>query len=216
MYKSLLTTTNNTRVVSGKIWRSDVVAHITPEDEEMLKAKGMTTVIDLRNEDEVTKCPCALKDKADFEYHNFPIAEGAMPPPTLEGVPSSYMRIAGSKNIGNVFRTIAHARDGVIFGCTAGKDRTGVVTAVLRLLAGDEDETIIKDYAVSREYNKKRLEAFLAEHPEFDRSVIMAQEVSMERFLELFRERYVSAEDYLQGLGLDDKEIQAIRDKLII
>lgn len=216
MYKSLLETTNNTRAVSGRIWRSDVIAEMTREDEAMLKAKGMTTVIDLRNEDEVTKHPCALKDKADFEYHNFPIAEGAMPPPSLEKVPCSYMRIAGSMNVGAVFNTIAHAREGVIFGCTAGKDRTGVVTAVLRLLAGDEDETIIKDYAVSREYNKKRLEAFLAEHPEFDRSVIMAQEVSMERFLELFRERYVSAEDYLQGLGLDDKEIQAIRDKLTV
>lgn len=216
MYKSLLETTNNTRVVSDRIWRSDALTELSGEDEAVLKAGGMTTYIDLRNDDEVTKRPCALKDNADFEYHNFPIAEGAMPPPTLEDVPSSYMRIAGAKNIKAVFKTIAGARDGVIFGCTAGKDRTGVVSAVLRLLAGNDDEAIIKDYAVSREYNKKRLEAFLAEHPEFDRSVIMAQEVSMERFLALFREKYGDAEYYLSALGLDDKEIQAIRDKLTV
>ena len=216
MYKSLLETTNNTRALSGKIWRTDAVNELSAADKLMLMEKGLTEFIDMRTDDEVKKRPCAMEGESDFTYHHLPISEGAAPPSTLEGVPLSYMRIAQAKNIAAVFHAIADASDGVLFGCTAGKDRTGVVSAVLQLLRGDDEVTIINVYVISREYNKKRLEEYLASHPEADREVVLANEKSMEKFLGLFREKFGTAENYLHTLGLSEQEIQILRDKMTV
>ena len=55
--------------------------------------------------------------------------------------------------IKGVFKTIVNAPGGVLFHCTAGKDRTGVVSAILLTLVGVSDEDIVYDYAISREFN---------------------------------------------------------------
>lgn len=115
-----------------------------------------------------------------------------------------------------VFTTIANAPEGVLFHCTAGKDRSGVVSAILLALAGVADEDIIYDYTISRELNKERLEAFLAAHPEIDREVVLANEKTMDRFLQMLREKHGSIEEYLLDMGLTEDEIQKLKNKLIL
>lgn len=137
-----------------------------------------------------------------------------MPPGSLEEVPVSYMEIAGAACMKDVFKTIADAPEGVLYHCTAGKDRTGVVSAILLSFLGVSEEDIVYDYAISREFNKVRLEAFLKEHPEINREIVLANEKSMQRFLELFMNRYRSAEQYLLKLELDMEHIQALRKML--
>lgn len=73
------------------------------------------------------------------------------------------MEIAHAVCMREIFKTIANAKSGVLFHCTAGKDRTGVVSAILLALVGVADEDIVYDYAISREFNKQRIEAFLKE-----------------------------------------------------
>lgn len=112
-------------------------------------------------------------------------------------------------------KLLQNADGGLLYHCTAGKDRTGVVSAILLTLVGVSEEDIVFDYAISRELNKGRLEAFLKEHPEIDREIVLANEKSMLMFLELFRERYCSANQYLLEIGLTSGEIQKIIEKLI-
>ena len=69
--------------------------------------------------------------------------------------------------------------------CTAGKDRTGVVSAVLLSLAGVSDEDIVDDYVISRELNKDRLQAFLEEHPEVDINTVMPNESNIKAVLKV-------------------------------
>ena len=64
------------------------------------------------------------------------------------------MDIATAKNMSEVLKVLAEAESGVLFHCTAGKDRTGVVSAIILMLCGVERETIVRDYVVSREYNR--------------------------------------------------------------
>lgn len=52
------------------------------------------------------------------------------------------MEIAHADCIKGVFKTIANSPGGVLFHCTAGKDRTGVVSAILLALVGVSDEDI--------------------------------------------------------------------------
>lgn len=225
--KSILEGTMNTRdlglyriggmdryTIPDRIYRSDRCEILNQHDKELLLSRGITTVVDLRCESETSKAPSAFAEDTDFEFYNFPVIEGENPPKSLEDVPDSYMKIAASAAMKDVFATIADAPGGVLYNCTAGKDRTGVVSAVLLALAGVSDEDIIYDYCISREFNNVRLEKFLKDHPEIDREVVMANEKSMVGFLKMFRAKYISAEKYLLKLGLEDASVKKLKAKL--
>ena len=171
--------------------------------------------IDLRSEQEAEAKPSAFARDDDFIFFHYPIVEGMLPPKSFEDVPVSYMEIAHADCMGAVFKTIANAKGGVLFHCTAGKDRTGVVSAILLALAGVSDEDIVYDYAISREFNKQRLEAFLKEHPEIDREIVLANEKSMISFLKMMRAKYDSLEQYLMNIGIEEMDIKQLKNKLV-
>lgn len=226
-YKSLLSATTNTRDLGGyptasgdisvrnRIWRSDAPIVWQPSDAKVLIEHNMRTIIDLRTDGEIERHPCAYSRGNGFDYRHFPIAAGSVPPPALEDVPASYLQIAIQKETADALRTIAEAETGVLFCCTAGKDRTGVVSAILLLSCGVNREIVIDDYAVSREYNKERLEKYLSEHPEVDRRIVLANEISMARFIDLFFARFESVESFFVQAGLSLEHLQRIRRKLL-
>ena len=224
-YQSLLPSTGNTRDLGGymttaglteynRIWRSDVTAAMTAEDICILRDNGITTVIDQRTDGERARKANALDGAEGFSYHHFPIPEGSEPPDTFEEVPESYMRIAGAVNIGAVFRTIAQTEGGVLLQCNAGKDRTGVVSAILLLAAGVSREDIVRDYTLTAGYIGEMLEAYLSAHPETDRRIILSDRLTMTRFLDSFTEKYGNVRSYLHSTGLTDGETEAIINRL--
>ena len=228
MPKSILESTLNTRelgmyriqgtkhyTISNRIYRSDRCETLSTIDKQHLLDRGITTIIDLRSEQEAEVKPSAFATDSDFMFFHYPIVEGMLPPNSLEDVPLSYMEIAHANCMPDVFKTIADAKSGVLFHCTAGKDRTGVVSAILLALAGVSDADIVYDYVISREFNKKRLEAYLKEHPEIDREIVLANEKSMRSFLELLRKKHNSVEQYLSDIGVTDSEIQRLKNKLV-
>ena len=165
----------------------------------------------------VLRSSCPTNTNADdiaFLREHCPITEESEIPASVEAVPVSYMEIAGAVEMPEVFRCIARAPEGVIFHCSAGKDRTGVVSAILLLHAGVERRDIVYDYALSREYNRSRMEALIKRRPEIA-DIVTPKEAYMERFLELFREKYSDTTHYFKGLGLTEEEIINIRSKLI-
>lgn len=227
IYKSLLSCSYNTRELgsiktsdggitkNNIFWRSDVTSVPTEEDIEKLLSTNITTIIDMRTDEEVQKTPNGLAGMDGFEYHHFPITEGSGVPESLEAVPRSYMDIALAKNMPYVMKTIAESDSGVLFHCTAGKDRTGVVSAIILMLCGADREDIVSNYVVSREYNHKRLEAFLAAHPEVDRNIVLANEKSMNGFIELFTERFGNVESFFEYIGLSAEYAEMILNKMM-
>lgn len=109
MVRSLLSTTENTRDLGGyitrtgkqtrceSILRSDVQNYPSEEDIEFLKAKNITTIIDMRGQKDVERKPSGFAGRNDFEYYNFQIIEGSGVPESVEAVPISYMSIARAK-----------------------------------------------------------------------------------------------------------------------
>ena len=153
-------------------------------------------------------------DRNDFVYYNFQISEGSGAPESVETVPISYMSIARAKEIPNVFKCIANAKTGVMFNCTAGKDRTGVVSAILLLHVGVCDEDIVENYVLTKEYGKGRLELIHKNFPELDMNIVTPCKMFMEQFLRLFRAEYGDTDKYFRMIGLNDEEIKALRNKL--
>ena len=113
-----------------------------------------------------------------------PVTGGNAMPDSVEDVPHAYLRMVDDQ-MARIVQTIAEADAGVLFFCTAGKDRTGVVSALLQRRAGLSDDEIIANYVLSGENVRERLEAFGKQHPEIDPAIYTPSAVHMERFLQL-------------------------------
>ena len=68
---------------------------------------------------------------------------------------------------------------------------------------------------VSREYNRLRLQQYLADHPEIDRRIVLANESSMRRFLKLFHDGFGSIETFFEKSGPSSLHLARIRGKLL-
>ena len=83
------------------------------------------------------------------------------------------------------------------------------------MTCGVDRESVVRDYVISREYNHKRLEAFLASHPEVDRNIVLANEKSMNGFIDLFTERFGTVDNYFEEIGLSAEYADMIRNKMM-
>lgn len=225
--KSLLETTLNTRELGGyrtkdggytpchKLIRSDAPKKLSEKDMAYLLDRQIATVIDMRGEADVRKMPNPIRDNPQFRYYNIPIEEGSSIPESTFAVPDSYMKIAAAESMGQVFKQIALAPGGVLFHCSAGKDRTGVVSAILLLLAGVSDKDITENYMLTKEYNQKRFALARQNFPNIDINIVIPHEEYITQFLQLFREKYKDPENYLRSIGVLPGETGLLKSKLI-
>lgn len=182
---SLLKSTLNTRAIlpdSLRFIRSDAPEHITEEEMRWLLDNGVTTVFDLRDESEWKAHPCPLEDNAAFGYIHAPVSGGGAVPATPEDVAPSYIRMVDGQ-LADTARKILASKSGVIYFCAAGKDRTGVLTALLLRVMGMTDEYIIDDYLLSGENMREAQQRYAETHPEADVRVITPQRSYMTDFL---------------------------------
>ena len=138
--------------------RTSCPRFISKEEIEFLKENNILTVVDLREEIEYTKRPCPLENEPGFTYLHMPVTGGDVYPVTYEETMQAYATMADSR-MEKIVDTIMNAKTGVIYFCAAGKDRTGVVSALILKRLGYDDEYIIKDYMES----KTNLMAYLEE-----------------------------------------------------
>lgn len=194
-------------------FRSACPVSLTETDAEILRALGVTDVIDLRgggNADEVMRGYGAL---TELSVHRIPIGDEAVPK-TARECPYNYMKIAEHPNIARVFGVMAQSRGAVIFHCFAGKDRTGVVAALLLMLAGVSDEDVIADYTLTYAYFLKRLrQDFKRTDAEAD--VFKPLPEHIEGFIRLLRERYGDARNFLLQKGVTQAQLETLLNKFV-
>ena len=224
---SLLKTTRNTRDLGGhpaagnrvtipdRIWRSDRQECPDPEDIALLRSKGITTIIDMRTEEDVLAKPNRFQSLDGFTFLNYPIKEGDSIPESVEAVPGSYMNIACSENMPRILKAIADADTGVMYNCAAGKDRTGVVTAILLMLCGVRDEEITADYMLTKECNRERFELLRQRRPDVDMNIVIPRESFIRDFMDLFRARFGSVDGYFAFIGLSEETKQKLLARLL-
>ncbi|MFZ4655844.1 MAG: tyrosine-protein phosphatase [Caldilineaceae bacterium] len=153
--------------VDGKVtrWRaiirSDIPARLTEVGQQALLAYGVRTILDLREPAQVAQEPSIFMtvsaDPNAPTYLNLPME-------TREPVVSVLMRAAKDRvevyqiildhyptQIATILRAISTAREGgILIHCHAGKDRTGIIVALLLSLVGVPDAVIATDYAESQ------------------------------------------------------------------
>ncbi|AMB58819.1 tyrosine-protein phosphatase [Microterricola viridarii] len=157
---------------SGVLYRSDSLGTASDAGLESLASTPIGVIVDFRTGPEREQAPDRLPVSRSITVVEVPLLEGAMAAPTSTGEPVSpeamlaalsqlptmpelYVGMLrhGAASFAQVARLVAEPADAehpaVLVHCTAGKDRTGVATALLLDAAGAEREAVVADYALS-------------------------------------------------------------------
>lgn len=182
---SLLKSTRNTRALptgTMRYIRSDAPLNLTDDEIQWLLDNNITTIVDLRSEEEEDSKPCKLRAMNEFTYFHLPVTGGGDTPKSLEHLHRVYQQMI-DKQMEKIIDTIMNAQSNVMYFCTAGKDRTGVVSALILKKLGLSDEIIIDDYMKSKENLMDMLLAYAKEHTEVDIEIITPHKENMRRLL---------------------------------
>ena len=103
----------------------------------------------------------------------------------IDDVSKSYLKMA-DEQMDKIINTISKAEANVLYFCNAGKDRTGVVSAILLYKMGMSLDYIIKDYMDSKNNLKNILEEYAIQFPDINIDIIMPHERYIQKFLESY------------------------------
>jgi len=218
----------------GVFYRSNLVAP-NDADLDILNGLGIAAVYDLRTLGEIAKAPDRLPQGAAYVPVNVLGSEDAFPHSfftsaehaiqTLEDIHRQMVTDADIRaRLAQILTTMAHTNGAQIFHCTAGKDRTGWVAALLHTIAGVPEETITRDYLLTNTYTEHWMattkQAMLKQHDQAFVDAISPILGVQERFLHAgftqAVDSYGSMEGYIrEGLALDVQVLEALRGKLL-
>jgi protein tyrosine/serine phosphatase len=213
------------------VLRADNLCRLTPAGREALVAYGVRTIIDLRNPRElaIDPHPFGGVDLIDGRpaYLHLPLedetdADARALIDAAETVPAIYHVLLdrNQARIGAIVEAIAAAPDGpVLIHCHAGKDRTGLMSALLLTLAGASHQIIAEDYALSDEYLQPLYDDWRAsfdDPAEWER-VARRWSTPVENMLAVLaglETRHGGALAFLRASGVSDWSIERIRARL--
>ena len=212
--------------------RADSIASLTDEGWRQALDYGVRTVIDLRMQAERDADPPrevpieSLHLPAFGDWDESMDAEIEAVASTQNDTPSRtaavYLEFLERfrPNFARAVSAVANAPDGaVIVHCAGGKDRTGLVAALLLRLAGVGIDAIAEDYSLSEIHLAPRLEKWLAETADEDererlREFSRTPAPSMQRVLAELERRYGSVDAYLEAGGASPEDVKRARTRL--
>ena len=102
----------------------------------------------------------------------------------------------------------------VLYFCNAGKDRTGVVTALILKLLDVSENNIIEDYVFTGQFMKTNLIKFANSNNRI-LNIIAPKKIYMQEFLKEFEKKYNNIEEYLKTIGVEDYIIEKIKTNYV-
>lgn len=218
------------RVVrSGQLFRSDALHYLSEADVLKLRDElGVRAIIDVRSADERDAEPASELAGPPVAYHHMPLFPGGRPPRDDEEVAvelgDRYFQIlqAAAQPIREVFELIARLPGPTVFHCAAGKDRTGMIAALLLSLLGVEERDVVEDYAatslnldriIERLYASKGYGAIVRELPP---ESLHAQPRTMESLFAQLRHVHGSARGYLCEIGVSEATLLQLEERLLV
>ncbi len=106
--------------------------------------------MDLREEKEYLAKPCRLENEEAFIYYHLPVTGGGDTPESTEALTKTYLGMLDDR-MDKIIDTIMNAKSNVMYFCGAGKDRTGVVSAIILKKLGYSDQVIVDDYMETKD-----------------------------------------------------------------
>ena len=216
----------------GCVFRADALHKLTAADLEVFGRLGVRTVYDLRGDVERDEFPGPVPSR-HVPISGRPPGAAPLPPPTgmTEADGERMLRDLyvgmlehSAANIAAVLRGLTDVEAvPAVFHCHGGKDRTGVVAAVLLLALGVDRETVLDDYESTRRYRRLEhqqdsLANMLANGvpPEAAAGVLGTPRWAMAAAVDAVAETPGGVDGYLTDVaGLTAAEVDALRAALV-
>ncbi|HKA49831.1 MAG TPA: tyrosine-protein phosphatase [Candidatus Dormibacteraeota bacterium] len=206
----------------GRIIRSDDLNRLTEVGRRAMFDHGITTIVDLRGPVERRLSPPALGDHPGYRHRSF-VEENPDSSRELGTVADTYiwMLDAMRARVGAILHTIAAAPPGgVVVHCFAGKDRTGVVSALLLSVAGVPRDVIAEDYALSRLALRPLLDDWISAESDPEAQADMRRRFqcepqTMTAVLEHLDQDYGGVDGYLAAIGVDASTHERLCARLV-
>jgi protein-tyrosine phosphatase len=211
----------------GKIYRSAALSGLTPQDLEKIRNLDIRYVYDLRSvgerRDEPTRWPDTGATMASLDYDMdisafmAAFADGPTPDKVRAAMTSFYPAVVDShkSQFRAIFAELLEGDDGaILYHCSAGKDRTGVQTALILSALGVPRETVIQDFLLSNQHHKMSGDAgpMAGMPPEVLEVLGGVERPYLEAFFAEIDRRYGGVEGYLAvELEVDAADIQRLR-----
>lgn len=227
----------------GQLYRSGSLARLTPADLAYLQRLGVRLVFDLRSVEERTKQPDRLPQVEGLVERPLPMdsvdryerlrgayaiffRRGRLDDFLLDG----YRRVmidGKAHVIGEIFQRLADpAQRPALLHCTAGKDRTGLVVAMLLLSLGVPEETVVADYTLSNlfyEHFRKGIMADLKQVAPWGmaaddlQDLLLVKAQTLQGALAHLRQKYGSLDAYLRHhAGVADETMAHLRRNWLV
>ncbi len=241
-------TQGNGKLRTGVVFRTDALDKLTAADQQQLVTSGITKVIDFRSPTESganpDKLPASIPAVARPVYdpaNDFYVMVGK----AVQGGPAVQQQMLGDgkaagimrdyyrwlvtdatarAQFGATVRDIATANGPVLFHCTAGKDRTGWMTAILMTALGVPKGQVYKDYLESNDNlaagNKALMDGLVAKglvtDPALFEPILGVSREFLDAAFDQADASFGSFDRFVsEGLGIDGATLEALKSKLL-
>ncbi len=213
------------------MFRSDSLASVSDTDVRyIVDTLALRTAVDLRAGHEVDDHPHRPLVDAGVAVHHRPIVDETRRRPDDAPMPErglDEIYVLMLDRFGDRFATVVElvadsTGHPVVFFCAGGKDRTGLVAALVLGALGVDDETIAADYALTAgvlpvllERNRARAAARGVDPEVADHALLLAEEATMLAVLERLHAEHGSVGAYLESHGLNPAAVESLRAGLL-
>ncbi|WDF68649.1 tyrosine-protein phosphatase [Sphingobacterium oryzagri] len=224
-------TSDGKTVKWGKLYRADALDKLSDTDKVNLTDRKIAYVIDFRGNEEALKAPDLLPEQ--INYVRLPAGS------SNDSMKSLFAEIKDGKKSMEKFYSNTNAlvprykpffqqllslpdSSALVYHCTAGKDRTGIATALVLYTLGVPKEQIIEDYLSTNYYRKDANEASIQHMMQMGLSkeaatdIMGVQQSYLEATFAAIEQEYGSMQKFLaEGLGISDVEIARLKDAFV-
>jgi rhodanese-related sulfurtransferase len=223
-------TSDGRRTRWGRVFRSDTLQELTDTDLEILRSLGLATIVDLRTPTEVERDGRGLLAGEPVRYINLSVLQEeagetvAAPPAAQEDMGQRYLWYleTGERSLATALSLVADdTAHPLVFHCAAGKDRTGVLAALVLGCLGVVREAIVADYYETA----ARLDLILARlrrHPVYGPQVkdvpssrFGVDPALINRFLDGLDERHGGARAWARSVGVGEEQLAGLEAGLL-
>jgi protein-tyrosine phosphatase len=217
----------------GLVFRADSLHGLSPRDLTLYGELGLRAVYDLRGEIERQQRPNPVPSRA------LPIIGRPVGEPATTPLPNGVTGVDGEQILSDLYvGLIEHAapqigalftgligEDGLpaVFHCHAGKDRTGIVAALLLEALGVERDAVLDDYELTARYRLRTQQESTYQRlvqyglsPEAAAGVLKTPRWAMAHALDHLDARHGGVVRYLTGAaGMRDDDLHRLRGRLL-